>query len=190
MNTLEIDLINHTTFCDACERNVSSEEIQQLAVLYSNKYTVFLLACEYCKDLETIKWIYNLDSTIDISKDNDECFRVACQFNLLPVVQWLLQIKPNINISANNNEAFQRVCDNHDIDIGQWLLQIKPDVDILEDDYDKKFQQACDEGNESSARWFNALYPTKYIIICINYYFLGFITITIIKYQINKISNK
>lgn len=56
--------------------------------------------------LETAKWVLNVNPDIDISAYNEAPFRCACLNGHLEVAKWLLFVNPNINISTNNNCVF------------------------------------------------------------------------------------
>ena len=56
---------------------------------------------EACKtgDLESVREIYMLNPTIDISANDEEAFRYACENGHLEVVRQLYDWKPTIDIS-------------------------------------------------------------------------------------------
>ena len=108
--------------------------------------------------LKKINFLWNTP-TIDISANNEEIFRVACECGHLEVAQWLLSIKPTIDISAKNDYAFRFACENGDLHIAQWLLSIKPSIDISI--YDESiFRYTCEKGHLNVVQWLLSIKPT------------------------------
>mgnify|MGYP003347188288 CR=1 FL=1 len=66
----------------------------------------FIEACRI-GDLESVREIYRLNPTIDISANSEEAFIEACYNGHLEVVRQLYEWKPTIDISAHNERAFR-----------------------------------------------------------------------------------
>jgi hypothetical protein len=66
---------------------------------------LFIDACSIgC--LDRAKLIYHIN--MDVSHNDDEAFRSACQFGHLEIVKFLLSLKPSINVSCFYELPFRR----------------------------------------------------------------------------------
>jgi ankyrin repeat protein len=73
-----------------------------------------------------VQWLYQIKPEINISAENDEVFKSACENGHLNVAQWLYQNKPNIDISANYDKAFIFACNEEHLDVAKWLCDLLP----------------------------------------------------------------
>ena len=89
----------------------------------------FIEACK-AGDLDSIKEIYRLNSTINISANNEEAFRWACRYGHLEVVRQLYQWKSTIDISAKDVYAFRLACQKGHLEVVRQLYQWKTTIDI------------------------------------------------------------
>lgn len=78
-------------------------------------------------NLEYMKFLLQLKSDIDLSRNNEYWFRHVCANGYLELAQWMIQFKPDINISINKNEAFRIACKNGELELAKWLETIYPE---------------------------------------------------------------
>jgi len=105
----------------------------------------FIEACRI-GDLESVREIYKLNPTIDISAHNEQAFRYACSKGHLKVVRQLFEWKPTIDISAQGENAFRSACYNGHLEVVRQLFEWKPTIDISAWD-EEAFRQACYNGH-------------------------------------------
>ncbi len=118
--------------------------------------------------LQMTQWLYELNSTLDVSVDIEHTFQMACQQGHLQFAQRLYELNPTLNISANNEHAFRMACEKGHLNVAQWLYQIKPTLDISIYNHGA-FRVACDFGHLDVAQWLQSLKPDIYkVVITLN----------------------
>ena len=92
-----------------------------------NYQNQFIELIQKSKLLEEIQNFYEeYKPHINISTENEEAFRLACENGNLEVAKWLYQIKPTIDVSAKNDYAFCYTCENGNLNVAKWLQTLMP----------------------------------------------------------------
>jgi ankyrin repeat protein len=102
-------------------------------------------------NLEKIQDFYSLNTSLNISVNNEEPFRTACEYGYLHIAEWLLQTKNDIDVSVCSKDTFKKVCTNGHLEMAKFLLNIKPDIkstvdhDLLEGVFDEAPNSTVEE---------------------------------------------
>ncbi len=88
----------------------------------------------YRGHLDIMKWLLEVNPEINISADNEEPFRRACEYGYLNMAQWLFEIAKErgreIDVHIHSGAAFRNACYRKHLDVVEWLTTIKPEYDI------------------------------------------------------------
>jgi hypothetical protein len=108
---------------------------------------------------------------INISANDEDPFRHACEKGHLELAKWLLQIskerEKDIDISIHNELNFHQACNNGHLEVAQWLFQVSKErgQEINISVYNEMpFRRACREGRLDIAQWLQSLKPYLYVI--------------------------
>ena len=102
-------------------------------------------------NLEKVQDFYSLNTSLNISVNNEEPFRTACEYGYLHIAEWLLQTKNDINVSIYSEDTFKKVCTKGHLEMAKFLLNIEPDIkstvdhDLLEDVFDEAPDSTVEE---------------------------------------------
>jgi ankyrin repeat protein len=101
-------------------------------------------------NLMEVQNFYSVNTSINISVNNEEPFRTACEYGYLHIAEWLLQTKNDIDVSVCSKDTFKIVCAKGYLEIAKFLLNIVPNLkstigySLLED--------VCDQANTDKLR--------------------------------------
>jgi len=94
-------------------------------------------------NLEKIQDFYSLNTSLNISVNNEEPFRTACEYGYLHIAEWLLQTKNDINVSICSEDTFKKVCVNGYLEMAKFLLNIEPTLKLKIDYF--LLEAVCDQ---------------------------------------------
>ena len=118
--------------------------------IYNNK--LFQLLCFYGYNDSIEYLLYVNKENIDISSDNEEAFKCACESGMIRVIKYLLNEKNDIDISNNNEEAIKRACNNGHLQTVKLLMKLKPSIQLSANN-DIIFSSTCSEGHINILHW-------------------------------------
>jgi hypothetical protein len=126
---------------------------------------------EICLELSIIsgniniaKFLYNKNSNLDLSKNNNIYTECACRHNHLDIVKWLYNLIGNDIFKFDQNENYLiESSRKNNLSIVYWLFNTKPEINIFINN-DEAFRSACYNNSIEVAKWFNKLNPTRYYL--------------------------
>ena len=126
---------------------------------------------EICLELSIIsgniniaKFLYNNNSNLDLSRNNNIYTECACRHNHLDIVKWLYNLIGNDIFKFDQNENYLiESSRKNNLSIVYWLFNTKPEINIFINN-DEAFRNACNNDSIEVAKWFNKLNPSRYYL--------------------------
>jgi hypothetical protein len=112
---LIIDFNDNEIFRNCCKRGLVVMAYWLFSIypqmnIYSMDYLSLRISA-FNKHINTVKWLYSLNSNVP-ERIFNEMFLSACKHENLIIIEWILSVKPKFNIFFNNNECFHLAVEN------------------------------------------------------------------------------
>lgn len=126
-----------------------------------NEKTIIHILDTFVNNLEIIKYIFELNISVDYSNSIQNIFTHACLHNNANTISWLVKQKFKLELLSSN--IFYRICTVGHVDVCKWLcsyMEYKPEITC------ELFSAICQSNNLEMAQW---LYSKNNIIVMIRF---------------------